>query len=92
MGEAIKTLPSPGNEHLLEEGFYPAGLGFSRPSIVTVLKPFNLPLAHHPPGVVERKGYYGKQRTMWTCLEIVLWSDFSLHHQDISSIDMNQQR
>jgi len=56
MGEAMKTLPSLGNQHLLEEGFYPGGLDFSRPTLVRVFKPFNLPLAHHPPEVVERKG------------------------------------
>jgi len=40
MVEAIKSLPFLGNQHLLEEGFYPAGLDFSRPTFVRVLKPF----------------------------------------------------
>jgi len=56
MREVLKFLPSFGNQHLFEEVFYPAGLDFSRPTLVSVLKPFNLPLAHHPPEVVERKG------------------------------------
>jgi len=55
MGEAIKSIHSLGNQHLLEEGFYPAGLDFSRPTLVRVLKRFNLLLAHHPPVVVKRK-------------------------------------
>jgi len=56
MGEAMKTLPSLGNQHLLEEGFYHAGLDLSRPTLGRVFTPFNLPLAHHPTEVVGRKG------------------------------------
>ena len=50
----------------------------------------NLPAIHHPPEVVEKKGYEDTGKC--TCLEMVLWGKWNICCQDISSsVHKNQQ-
>jgi hypothetical protein len=48
------------------------GLCFSKPTLIRVLKCFNLP-SSPPPTRGSGKERLIRQRKMWTCLEIFLW-------------------
>jgi hypothetical protein len=63
-----------------------------KPTLISVLKCFNCPSILPPTRGSGEEGLIG-QRTMWTCLEIVLWGESSLHCQDTSSsVHVNQQQ
>jgi hypothetical protein len=66
-------------------------LYFSKPTLMRVLKCFNLPSSPPPTRGSGKERLIG-QRGMWPCSEVVLRCDFNLHCQDISSSGyMNQQ-
>lgn len=60
------------------------GLYFSKPTLVSVFKCFNLLYSPPPTGGCAKERLIG-QRKIWTCLEIVLWGESNLSCQDISS-------
>jgi hypothetical protein len=68
------------------------GLGFSEPTLIRVLKCFNLPSSPPPTSGSGKKKVTGIQGN-WTCLEIVLWSKSNLCCQDVSNpVHRNQLR
>lgn len=67
------------------------GLDFSKPSLIGVLKCFNLLFSPLPTRGNRKERLLGQKRK-WICLEVVLWDDSSLHCQYISSsVHMNHQ-
>jgi hypothetical protein len=53
------------------------GLYFSKPTLIMVLKPFNLPSSLSPTRGSGKEGLMGQRRT---CLETVLWDCILVHH------------
>lgn len=66
-------------------------LDFFKPTLIRVLKYFNLPASPPRPRGSGKERLIG-QREMWTCLEIVLRSDSSLRYQDSSSSGHRNQQ
>ena len=60
------------------------GLYFPKPTLIMLLKCFNLS-SSSPPTKENRKERLIGQRMVWTCLEIVLRGESSLQCQDISN-------